>query len=317
MRRAPNVHFIENGSGKLCGVRLEADFVSEHEMGIGKIENAFAIPYDNIEKYPGIERRSVKCLPGDHAFRFVDWGEKALLFYTDMLDIWYGGFMGRDEERIADIEKSFESYKNWKDRKYFDEAIPYKLTGEYTGLSDDGLCGAWDGSGFCVFGYGKQAVKYLKDIYEAITKKNAAIFLGKSSNNPFENAGLNVMILSALPHDFIDMMKDSDLDHIALMEAHHKSDITNKLKKAFKEHGTESKFGVDYMRQGNYSFWMALSPAWQDKDDHSKGIQWWLNPQNQKDNNFGWYNEEQLMLWPEGKGPVPMTEEQKAKKGRY
>lgn len=306
MRRAPKVNFTQDGlSGNLCGVWLEADFVAEHEWGIKEIHEAFDIPFEKKEKYPGIDRRTVRQVPPGHAFRFVDWGDKALLFYTASFDFYYAPRWGEpNNEMIDKIEESLKSYRNWsEERGWMREARP-------SGSTEDGLSGAWDKGGFCICGNSKKAVKNLKAIYEALTQKNAAIFLG-GSDIVFGNAGLNIAIISALPQDFKDSMKEADLDYIKLRKAHEDSKIEQRLKKAFKTNKTESKYGQNWGGQGSYSFWMALSPRWKDNEDHSKGLIWWLNPENQQVNNYGWFDEEQLMLWPKGEGPIPMTEEQK------
>ncbi|MFA6407274.1 MAG: hypothetical protein WCV80_01030, partial [Candidatus Paceibacterota bacterium] len=55
--------------------------------------------------------------------------------------------------------------------------------------------------------------------------------------------------------------------------------------------------------------YFALSPRW--KDETKKEIVFWLNPREQRENNYGWFSAADLKLWIKGKGPIPKKPKKK------
>lgn len=152
-----------------------------------------------------------------------------------------------------------------------------------------GISAAWDESSFGIV-TDKENSKYLEEIYEAIQKKDVTISL-KGNWNPFGGSGLCIMIASRLPKEVIQKVYDSDKDYYNLQETSKLTGIYNKLAEAGKKY-------------------FARSPRWKKNmngDFETKyDVVFWLNPQEQHKNNSGWYTVEDLEMWIEGKGPIPI-----------
>jgi hypothetical protein len=130
--------------------------------------------------------------------------------------------------------------------------------------------------------------EYLKDLFEAFKRLDVAIGLGMGG--PFQNGGLNIIIASRFPKETNEIVKAADEDHRQMLLAAKATGIEDELKKA----------GIGYF---------ALSPRW--KDETKKEIVFWLNPREQRENNYGWFSVADLKLWIKGKGPIPKKSKKK------
>jgi hypothetical protein len=156
---------------------------------------------------------------------------------------------------------------------------------------DKDLATAWDESSFGIM-VTDEHISDLERLYQAFKDKDITVWLG-GSGNPFANSGLIFCITSKIPEDVKQRMLDADIDRYNLLQAAEATGIEEKVR------GAGKKF-------------YALSPRW--KDDEKKEVVFWLNPHDQGQNNYGWYSVQDLEDWCEGKGPIPMTKEQMAKK---
>lgn len=149
------------------------------------------------------------------------------------------------------------------------------------------IIGAWSGeTGFAV-GIKDKAVfdTMMKAIAAGdVLITNESLFLSEQS--PFSRGGLKLLIRSALPDEWEHIWIDSHQDHEKLLKAAEKTGIEKKLRAAGK---------------GFY----ALSPKWMDETRTT--VQFWLNPEQQDENNFGWYSVEDLEAWIANSGPIPKT----------
>lgn len=153
------------------------------------------------------------------------------------------------------------------------------------------LATAWDEDTFGIMVTDKY-ISDLERLYQAFKSLDVAVWLGHSGN-PFANAGLVLCIASEISEDIKQKMSDADTDRHNLLRAAEATGIKEKVKNAGKK-------------------FHALSPKW--KDDKKKEVIFWLNPQEQNKNNFGWYSVQDLEDWCEDKGPIPMTQEQREKR---
>jgi hypothetical protein len=156
----------------------------------------------------------------------------------------------------------------------------FKLFGE-----NEFTAGAWDDRNFIFVVRDSNNVEDLKKLYNTLKKGEGSIFLS-GAGNPFGGGGLNVASIPDIPKDYIDSMLEKDLSAKRLIEASDKTGIHKILNKA----------GCEYY---------ALSPSWINDEDESEGIMFWLNPSDQKNNNYGWYEVEELKLWAKGRGRIP------------
>lgn len=137
-----------------------------------------------------------------------------------------------------------------------------------------------------MIGCGEDAT-FLKRLHQAFLDKDVAIWLGGSG--PFQNAGLCIGITSLIPNEGKKTMAAADLDNIDLQEAADKTNIIARLKAA------------------KCTFY-ACSPRWASEKERKStkySMVFWLNPIDQKDNNYGWFTVEELEQWIRGVGPIP------------
>ncbi len=175
MRRGekPNWLFLNSA---LVGVNLGSDFCAEHEWGINEMKKAFGIPERTAET-AGVVSRTITKVPesfGCYAHTSKD------------VTLWAGVYDG--------AETLVRYFRNELSMGY-DE----KLT----------LAGAWSEKDFGVRATDAQGIKHIREIFEAIQKLDAAIFL--AGGGVFQNAGLSIAIRSRLPEYALKQMRDGDL----------------------------------------------------------------------------------------------------------
>lgn len=158
----------------------------------------------------------------------------------------------------------------------------------------DELMTAWDEKSFGINAAKDEDRETVRAIYKAIQENNLSIWLG--GGGVFQNAGLVLALRSEIPADKAQSLIDADKDREALEAAAQATGIHAKLEKAGKRY-------------------YALSPRW--ADDKKSSLIFWLNPQEQRDNAFGWFTVADLELWAQNKGPViEGSDTYKARKGK-
>lgn len=267
--------------GQIIGVNLGWDFTSEHEWGIYGIQRAFGIP-GKPERRHGIGELAQSDLVGADV-RTVTSVPKGLKFldFNDVVFLTFSDYYGHGEPSEDELRRMIGVYRE-----------------------TDDLTTAWCESSFgiClkkVADIMPTRVMILGQIYDALQKKDAMIFIGGRSN-PFGNSGLIIAIRSRVPDDALQKMKEADEDYLDLMDAVEKVERDTSLKAKLKAAGKK---------------YFALSPRWaknikstnDGKLQTTYPVVFWLNPYEQRKNNFGYYTVEQLLEWVDGKGPIPIT----------
>jgi len=281
MRRGSKPSFVTGENDTFIGIHLGADFCAEHEWGIDYLKQLFGMSIENTYKPFGIERRKIQDFNTEYVYFHQD-GNFAILLVDSMLEYKY-------------IQEA-ESLKQW----LFDRS--------YDGLhmDDQELVTAWSDRDIGIAVQGKENVLRLERLYEAMKEKDVAIFIG-GSDGIVSNAGLNMMIVSAIPKESLEIAKRTDQDAYNLVKAAEKTGIKKKIDEA------NNNFTGFNKPVGYY----ALSPKWvKDVNVKSKtkySVVFWLNPQNQQENNFGWFTVEELEQWISGKGPIPGKNKTKSK----
>ena len=276
MRKGHHSDFVSDEDGKFIGVNLGWDFTAEHECGIKDLKRNFGIEGVTnglIKKRLGIEARRVTLLPS--SFTLYVKGE-----YTYLIADKYGG---RTDDNInkKKLDSMIKAYwpteqdkKRWKDDR--EEEI---------------LQTAWDSGSFGLATKGKEARKYLKELFKAFDTNDAIITFG--GGETFAGAGLMLLIASKLPQGYIDSQKEADLDGIALVKASNKTGIIQRIAISDRSY-------------------FACSPKWASsikstKDGEIKTkykVIYWLNPQEQHIYNSAWCTVEDLDDWIAGKGKI-------------
>ena len=128
--------------------------------------------------------------------------------------------------------------------------------------------------------------KEIDELWAAFQRKDVAIWIG--GGNPFGGHGLVLAIASKVPADKAQYMYDCEHETWRLNEYMKQTGIEDKLKSA----------GCGFH---------ALRPAaFKNKDTGAEEIRFFLNPMQQRDNNYGWFSLAELEAWARGEGPIPM-----------
>lgn len=136
--------------------------------------------------------------------------------------------------------------------------------------------------GFCVVGKSDDAKEAIRIVHKALL--GGACFM-LQSGGVFGAGGLKMLDARLIPGDVDAEMSTADVSGLDLTDAVAATGIKDRLEAA----------GLRYY---------ALSPRWQDE---AKGtFHFWLNPQDQQANNYGWMTIADLDDWIAGKGKIPM-----------
>lgn len=240
----------------LIGISLGSDYCAEHECGISEMRDAFGVRKSVIEKkflglttvektLYGIEIRTIH----KNKVSFFEKDGVCLLGYTS-----------GNPEYLKSLIKAD--------------------TSQQLDNTEEGFMGLWNSRSFAILSKDNSKMKTMRDAFDRL---DIALFVGKSE--VFDNgSGLNICIVSKMPKQVTEHMRDSDINAYTLRKAVDKMKIEERLKEA----------GCTYY---------ALSPKW--KNNIANGeIIFWLNPMEQHKYNAGWFNEAQLDEWTKGAGPI-------------
>jgi hypothetical protein len=128
-------------------------------------------------------------------------------------------------------------------------------------------------------------IDHLRHIFKAFGDLDIAIWLG--GGGVFKNAGLVIAIASELPKKITKQWYDSDVSYNKLMADFKATGIEEKLRKAGKRY-------------------FALSP----RRKADGGIEFWLNPMDQKNDYWGVVTLKDLEDWIMGKGKIPQNKKE-------
>ncbi|MBI3631867.1 MAG: hypothetical protein HY225_00245 [Candidatus Vogelbacteria bacterium] len=291
MRRGTNPSFVTLEDGSVIGVELGSDFCSEHEHGILKLQRALSVPLRYTgefgpREWPDTVARKPKNLLEKVASLFG-------ASFEESIDEYFGVTKGRTITRV-DSDCLMFAEGSTHSRLIFDSRLclsgyernpfRYNIQGD-----PEDLAASWDESSFGIVVSNKH-LTFLRELFEAFKRLDVAIFLGRGAT--VLSTGFFILISSKCPKDIDENFKKCDASSYKLQKAVKASGIREKLKEA----------GCEYF---------ALSPKW--KDGKEEEITYWLNPYDQRGNNYGHFSEADLLDWTVGKGKIPMTKEQKEK----
>lgn len=305
MRRSNGAMIIKS-EGVPIAINLGADFVSEHEHGIAGIYRDFGVDVGMIGREPpGIESRMVKKVPDwlgyqDYSHKpkkapkvnYDDVGYVGTMLY--LVDHWRAE-RGVNPKEMREISE-FPLYIREKDENG-------RNVGPET-TDFEPLSAAWSDRDFAVFARKKEDIHFLDDLHSAFQNKDVAIWLGKTMpDNPFENAGLVLGIVSRMPTRAVLSFLESDRELASLEQMDAATGIKDRLARARAKADSSGR-----LYPAPFSYY-ALSPRLigdrQFEGETAHPIIYWLNPTDQQNNNFGWFTVEQLDQWIAGEGPIP------------
>lgn len=271
-----NVNVIYNGP-QIAGVALGADYCAEHEWGF-QWKSDFGIN-DNITRDNiGIPARTMTRCDMVVRSEYVSLDRKNKKKKNLVLLV--------QPQNYSKYNTDFQDYVS-----YIFGSLEIKVApkGEYRGVPYEDLPlapirTAWDwDAGFAILAQTEEGEMAIRVIEDAIKAKTLAIGYGINLN-PFSPTTLNLIDTRLLPSSAVVETEARDLDKILLKETAEKTGIAERLAAAGKRY-------------------YALSPAWFPENDAK--VKFWLNPVDQKSNNYGWYTVEELDQWIDGRGPIP------------
>lgn len=273
--KASNLTVFETRNGKLSWVLMSEGSYAEHEFGIESLQRSFKLDSTKV----GLERRKIRKLPLEYIRFTTDLSLKDGLKSATML--MFGPYLDEDSP-----QRAYERFDH--------QLMQYR----------DGTASAWSEKDFAIVSENEEHQKYLAELHDAIKGKRVALLY---RCNPFSrNNGLSLVITDNVDEEVDVNLSNSDLDRIKLAEASDRTGIINRLNKT--KEISEARSGVYF---GGRCSYFACSPRWIDekrKGDSIHPVIYWLNPYDQKNNNFGWFTVEELDQWIKGCGPIPKTQ---------
>lgn len=275
MRRGRNESTWKNEEGQVIALNLGADYCAEHEWGIKGLQYDLGIPSSDLDKEisPSL-LVSIRGLLSSKKNPKLGIERRTITESKCLIDNLSLG--------PAQIKEGHRRHKMWGIALIADwmhERWDFSnIRDSWWDPERSEFMGWWSDRDLAVLHPDKQVIQ---DFVDAFEKKDIAVWVGASG--PFQNGGLIIAIVSRLPQEFLEEAISADLDYIALKKAAISTGIYERLEKA----------GCKYF---------ALSPKW--KDDERKEVKFWLNPMDQRNNNFGWYSVKDLEEWCNGTGPI-------------
>jgi hypothetical protein len=250
------------------GVNLGADYCAEHEWGIKRLQEVFGVK-NEIGTY-GLKKRKITKVPKS-------------LVWVKLLDgrqgFAYRSYWFRSAEVSLIDDSDLKSYEIFDRDTHKMKPNPVQLAA------------AWSEEDFACLSKDPTDIKYLREIFEQFKKKNiiftfsnALPAFDKCSTILVENPGLIIAIANRMPKEAVEMLTKADKENHEIEKFVAKSRIRELLKEK----------GKGYF---------ALSPKrWEDGS-----IKFWLNPYDQNKVNYGYFTLEEVRLWADDKGPIPMS----------
>lgn len=265
--------FLTDEGGKLIAVSLGADYCAEHECGIGPLREAFGLGGAERETTVGIERYQVTQAP--KALHLIEGeGHTCLLYYP-----YY--------EEGRDLPRDLTPLKLWKGDDDYDPKDKNKVESFVSGWSD---------GTFGVYARG-EGREYLRELHAAFLDGDAAIWLA-GGDSPFGRSGLILGIVSRAPEDAKENMAEAHRAWIRLAETEEAVEAETGVKAKLAAAGCRY-YACSARLRGPESF--ADMPT-------KYPVVYWLNPQDQQRNHYGYVSVEDLLAWAKGEGPIPGAE---------
>lgn len=324
MRNA-QVQILKNKEEKVCGIVLEGDYCSEHEQGIKPLLQTCGIkPLEfQSEKHPN-------GYPKDYT---GPWGMERITIHSPQwripsMESPKGNLVIKDAKETKNREAGClligEAYHGYDPRELpplhelgrkinFYRGNPIEFSkSEITRLAehakkhdrpnyDKHTSSAWTDDGFAILSRDPEVIVFLHLLYEGLQGKMplAAIWTGGAGNNPFARNGLVLGIPPLIDPENLKTMEEAEKGQA---EVHWMAQATGVYEAVPK------------------SLYFALGPGRVLKTRNGRGenkgpeevpptkhpLMFFLNPMDQKNNEFGWFTVEELTAWAKGE-PNPIA----------
>jgi hypothetical protein len=271
MRRAHfDWGFMTQTDGTLVGACLGYDRCAEHEDGVKGLYHAFGIP--EKETPLGVADRQATQVPTGLVFAAYSAKprDKRRRAYPAAYLAVADSFIRRElvanpREALARVDAGFIGEMTDKDHKpHYDLAC------------------SWDRCGFVLHVRGEENVVRLRELHEAILRKDVA--MGLPWARAFVRGGPALVIVSQVTPEEHEKILARDTASKKLIDAANATGIHDELKAAGRR-------------------WYALSPDWLDPEAQDE-VMFYLNPWEQSQYNSGWFTVDELRAWCRNEGVV-------------
>lgn len=255
---------------QLMGFSMGFDFCAQHENGQPWLVEQLGLP--NVEHQDGLKTRTATQVPA-----------KLRLFHFE--------HRARDKRFKKSMPAALLCLSRYTDddipavelARQLSLSFPFEFS-DKTWYKPDvhDVVSSWsEREGFGILVRGQKNVERLQELKEAFERCDIAF--GKGGALGFLRAAPALVIASRVPPEQAAKIAENDRAHRVLQEAAHATGIYERLKSA----------GLGYY---------ALSPAWYSEEGSE--LLFYLNPQNQRMYDGGWFTLDELNDWIAGKGPV-------------
>jgi hypothetical protein len=277
MRRGDKPEFLVL-EDRIVGINLSSGHCAEHEWGFDSTKKILGV---NPKAGFGIDSRRIRSTPERLRWYKLPDGSEGF----GLMDDYEWGKVDRVAPELPSrhVGPRFKSGPRKGELKMGRGAI----------FESYGVAAAWDERSFLTRTTGEDVTK-LREVWDAIVAGDAAIWM--AGGGPFGGHGLYIMIVSRIPKEFLELQEQSDMDEYEVQEYHRSTGIEKLLKDAGK-----GWFSLHPQRFPN-GFTTRRGVV---ADTTTGGYAWWLNPSDQKNNEFGWYTLEELQAWARNEGPIP------------
>jgi hypothetical protein len=287
MRRAGyESGFLLTKDGDILGVSLHGDMCSEHEVGIKDLKGALGTA--ETFEHGLVDRVNTRLPP---AFQFETYtlpdGTPAAWLM--------GGDLRYARELAAILPGQIKKFPPLlhQEAHFIDRSsvlgppTPEKIK---QAQARTHFAGAWDSAGFLIHVRQLDNVNHLRALADAFTQNDIAFGGALLKNDPDQNekiGGLTFVRASKISPEAAAAVLFEDQRKVRLALA--ADQVLPELKKELLAANKR---------------WHALLPRWIDRTDESKGVEFYLSPQEQSKYSSGAYTVEQLRAWAKEEGPI-------------
>ena len=276
MRQAfSDTGWLMNDANELMGFALGYDFCSEHEHGVPYLKDNLGIPQN---PFPiGVEDRTMTLVPEHMGFAKYEWRSRDKRFRNTIPSAVL--HLSRATEYESDMPSDGLALARWLGVDFTFDSLASKRPSHPE--RDDIVCNWGESDGFAINVRGADNVAKLEALHQAMTECRVSV--ADPSVTGFLRKSLALVIVDALSPELCSNVRAADEAHFRLYQALEKSGVQAALKAA----------GLR---------WYGMLPAWRTEEGSELLI--YLNPQDQRKYNGGWFTVPELMAWSHGNGPV-------------
>lgn len=311
---------VFENNGKIVGFFTGADFTSEHEWGTQKLQELLKDKCVDVTAADCTTFGIVNRMISVEKFKANSLVVRCPQYQVLVIQRFYSW---RGEDVKADTAKNLLTGQDYCSNEGLWISRLLHKDKEYR----KDLVAAWD-EGSLGIAVGPKYFEAFDKLVEALEGGHG--FLGFTKMFPvFDNGGLVLMDARELPKEVLKQMEDGDRDAHALYKAHRRIGIEEKLKKHNEK--IRKKTGKDHWDSRTewdnpyavgprgkvynkenfdpYCSYMCLSPRWATAEK-ARGatkypVMYWMNPNNQMQNYWGYVTVEDLQDWMKGIGKIP------------